>query len=315
MDQLDTKIVAELDKNPRLPLSQLAKKARLSQQVTDYRVKRMLNEGLILKFTPIINLKSLGLEHYRIFFTFNAKKGITNETIFSYLQDKKGIYWTARIGGKYDLIVVLWVKDFAHFDTFIDEFNNHFPGLIKDYKSCYAIDHQIHKHKFISKDYTTISYGYDEPLVDLDDLDHYILQAIKDNCRKSALEISRGKDISYKTIINRIKNLEEKRVILGYRMFLRSIEEVQQRAYIVLFSFKNYRKNIEQDLLGYVQRLDSVTQTIRLFGIWNLFIHVRVENNEKLQNIVIEIRDKFEIIDEYEIIPVFEDIAINLMPV
>jgi DNA-binding Lrp family transcriptional regulator len=56
------------------------------------------------------------------------------------------------------------------------------------------------------------------------------------------------------------------------------------------------------------------TQVVRLFGIWNLFIHLRSENNEEVQKILIDLRDKFEIIDNYEIIPIFEDISINLMP-
>lgn len=52
-----------------------------------------------------------------------------------------------------------------------------------------------------------------------------------------------------------------------------------------------------------------------MFGIWNLFIHVRIENIERLQEIIIDIRNKFERIDDLEVVPIFEDLTINLMPI
>ena len=312
MDKLDEKIFKELDINPKIPLSKLARKLNISQQVVDYRLKNMLNKKIISKLATIINLKSLGLEHYRIFFTFNSKKKDSNHEIFNYLKNKKGVYWAARIGGRYDLHIVLFVKNFEEFDKFFDDFNIAFPGLIKDYKSCYVIDHLIYKHKYLSKEYSAIEYGYNDKLKEIDDLDYYILNNIKDNCRLSALELSKGKNVSYKTIINRTKQLEKRNVILGYRTFLKQMKE---KPFLLLFSFKDYSRKIEKDLISYLARRDEITQTLRLFGIWNLYIHVRMEDNEKLQNLIIKLRDKFDIIDDYEIMPIFEDISINLLPV
>jgi DNA-binding Lrp family transcriptional regulator len=310
MDKIDEKILAELDKNPRTHLTQLAKKCRVSQQVADYRIKRMIENKTITKFGAIVNLKALGLEHYRVFFTFNAKR-YSYEEILNYLENEKEIYWSCRIGGKYDLLIVLFVKDFEGFDKFIDNFNKAFPGLVKDYKSCYVISHELYKHKYLSHDSSFIQYGYNDAIKKIDDLDRYILSEIKDNCRVSALKLSEGKEISYKTVINRIKALEKQKIILGYRIFLKSEEK---KPYIILFSFRDYSKKIENDLLTYLRNHKQITQIARLFGVWNLFIHIRAENNEEIQKLLIELRDKFEIIDNYETIPLFEDISINLMP-
>ncbi|MBI5881202.1 Lrp/AsnC family transcriptional regulator [archaeon] len=311
MDKTDERMIAELDVDPRMAVSQLAKKLRISQQVADYRLKRLFKEGQITKLGAIINLKSLGLEHYRVFFTFNAKKDIQEKQVFDFLRQKSGVYWAARIGGKYDLVVVLFVRDFEAFDNFIDGFNTQFPGLIKDYKSCYVINHWIYRHKQLSKGRSELSYGYNDKLVGIDELDRQILSRIKDDCRLPALELAKGKDVSYKTIINRIKSLEQKKVILGYRMFLKS---EQQKPFVVLLSFKDYSRKSEKLLLSYLAENDNITQTVRLFGIWDLFLHIRIEDNERLQQLIIDLRDKFSIIDNYEIIPVFEDISINLLP-
>ena len=311
MDAIDNKILVELDINPKIRISRLAKKLRISQQVADYRVKRLFSQNYISKLAAVINLKALGQEHYRIFFTFNAKKEYSSKAIFDYLKSQKGVYWSARTGGKYDLLVVLFVTDFENFDKFIDNFNQNFPGLIKNYVSCYVTDYYIYRHKYLSKNYDAIEYGYNDKVLDITDLDRKILDAIKDNCRISSLELSKELGTSYKTIINRIKIMERKNIILGYRMFIKSED---QKPFVILLSFRNYSREAEKKLIAYLARANSVTQTLRLFGTWNLFIHARIEDNERLQNLIIELRDKFDIIDNCEIIPIFEDISIDLMP-
>ncbi len=314
MDLTDKKIIAELDANPKIPLTQLAKRLRISQQVADYRVKRLFKEKTILKLTPIINLKALGYQEYRLFFTFNALKQFTTKDIFSYLQKQKGIYWSARVGGRYDLVVVLWVEEFAGFDLFVHNLNNQFPGLLKGYKACYVLNHHIFRHKYLCHDYSQLEYNYNDKKQEIDELDYDILQRIKNDCRVPALSIALEKKISYKTVIHRIKSMEAQKVILGYRMYFKSAEELRRSAYIVLFSFKNYSQQNEKDFFSYVKHLDDITQAMRLFGLWDSFLNVRSPTNENVQEMVIQLRDKFDIIDEYEIIPVFEDLAIDLLP-
>ncbi len=311
MDKIDQNLLIELDKNPKISMSKLAKRLRVSQQVADYRFKRLIFNKQISKLGAIINLKSLKLEHYRIFFTFNSTKGYSENGIFSYLKSKKEVYWSARTGGKYDLLVVLFVLDFEAFDSFIEDFNKSFPGLVKDYKACYVLEHYFYRHKYLSKDYSSIRYGCKEGIVEIDDLDRHILNKIKDDCRISSLELAKGMAVTYKTVLNRIKSLENKKAILGYRLFIKS-EEV--KPFIILFSFKDYTKEGERNLLSYLAGSPAITQVLRQFGIWNLFVHVRVKDNLELQNLVIDLRNRFHIIDDYEIIPIFQDISINLFP-
>ena len=309
MDKTDQKLLAELDINPKIPLTQLAKKLLISQQVADYRMKRLVKQGIITKFGTIINLKSLRQEHYRVFFRFNAKFNATQ--VFEYLKNQKGVYWATRVGGKYDLLLTLFVFDFAAFDQFVDQFNKKFPGLIQDITGCYVLDHYLYKHKALSQDFDAIEYGYNDPIIELDALDQYILKKIKDNCRIPALELAREGKTTYKTILNRIKHLEKERVILGYRLFMKSEEN---QPFILLLSFKDYNRDKEKDLICYLARREEVTQSLRMFGTWNLFLHIRTRDNEKLQSFIAELRGRFDLVNDYEIIPIFEDIAINLMP-
>tara|TARA_Y100000310_G_scaffold242934_2_gene247242 strand:- start:2042 stop:2971 length:930 start_codon:yes stop_codon:yes gene_type:complete len=309
MDKIDLKIFKELDSNPKLPLTQLAKKCRISQQVADYRMKRMLGTEVIQKFGTIVNLKSVGLEQYRIFFMLDSK--FRNDEIFGYLKKEKGVYWAARVGGRYDLMVVLFVSDLAEHDNFIDKFNTKFEGIVKDFSSNYAKEHWLFRHKYANEDFKAFKSTCNDPTQEIDELDRYILQQIKDNCRLSSVEIAAKKKISYKTVLNRIKSLEERKIILGYRLFVKS---KKHKPFGVLVSFQNYSTMQERKLMAYLSQLLSVTQVVNLYGQWSMFLHIRAQNHEELQDILIDLRNKFSIIDSYEIIPAFEDIEINLFP-
>ena len=47
LDIKDKKILYELDKNSRIPLSQLSKKVQLNEQTVHYRVKNLIKKGII----------------------------------------------------------------------------------------------------------------------------------------------------------------------------------------------------------------------------------------------------------------------------
>ena len=43
-------------------------------------------------------------------------------------------------------------------------------------------------------------------------------------------------------------------------------------------------------------------------------LHIRTKNNSELQNLIIDLKNKYPIIGNYEIIPIFSDISIDNFP-
>ena len=67
LDSHDKKILEILLKNARESLNKIGKKVRLSRENVDYRIKKMIKEGLINRFNTIIDEKKLGLLRYGVF--------------------------------------------------------------------------------------------------------------------------------------------------------------------------------------------------------------------------------------------------------
>jgi len=94
-----------------------------------------------------------------------------------------------------------------------------------------------------------------------------------------------------------MKTLEARKIIQGYRLSVKSFEH---KPFGVLISFQNYSKEQEEKLSGYLAQLKPVTQVVNLFGQWSMFLHLRAKDHEELQDVLIDIRNKFSIIDTTE---------------
>ncbi|MEM1306497.1 MAG: Lrp/AsnC ligand binding domain-containing protein [Pseudomonadota bacterium] len=63
MDQIDAKIVAELVRDARIPLIELARRVNLSKTPCAARLKRLQDSGVIVGFTARVDAAKLGLSH------------------------------------------------------------------------------------------------------------------------------------------------------------------------------------------------------------------------------------------------------------
>ena len=67
LNQLDRKILYELDKNSRELSSKIAKKLNTSRQTIEYRIKNLSKRGIIESFNTAINTYKIGYKLYKFY--------------------------------------------------------------------------------------------------------------------------------------------------------------------------------------------------------------------------------------------------------
>lgn len=317
LDTKDRKLLEVLDQNPRISLTALAKAIGISQQVADYRLKKLQEKGFVSNFGTIFNLSLLGYEQYRLFFQLHSLTAEKKETLLDFLKHHPRVYWAAFVGSNWDLFVVVFVKNYEELDLFLDYISKKFPNTIKNYDASYTVYHEFYYHKYLHQKKHVgmfqLNFGTAHALYPLDTLDYKIMDIMKNNCRLSSLEMSRTCKVHYKTVQERIKKMEKSGLIVGYRFFLRA-EQIAYQGYFLLLSFSHYEKEAEKKIFQYSREKQSTTQTMKLFGKQNLLLHFRVKNAEELQKNIVELRNLCPDIATIEVIPVFQDIAINHFP-
>ena len=63
LDEFDRRIIATLERNGRMSLTDLAGHVGLSKTPCQVRLRRLLENGVILGFRAILNLATLGIDH------------------------------------------------------------------------------------------------------------------------------------------------------------------------------------------------------------------------------------------------------------
>ena len=103
LDAKDRKILYELDINSRHSNSEIAKKVGLSKQVVGFRIKRLIQEGIISSFYTVIDISKLGFTIHKNFLRLqNLTKEKENELI-TFLKANQNVVWVVSCDGKYDL--------------------------------------------------------------------------------------------------------------------------------------------------------------------------------------------------------------------
>ncbi len=294
LDLKDRKILIELDKNSRISNSSIAKRVRLNKNTVNYKIKRFIDEGLILGFYTIIDSSKLGYFSFRIYFNFFNTNNKHEEEIINWLKNNKKVGVLARIDTVYDLAFQVWVKEIYEFDEFWSAFKEKFRKYfwnerVDAFLRVYHFRRNYLLENLNNGDYEIIGENIKR---EHDDLDVSILSLLAENARISILGISEKLKKPPRTIAFRIKQLEKKNIIQGYRVNL-NLEKLEMEYYklnIILndsFTFN--------ELLSFSKNNKNIIFLDRTISDLDYEIDIEVKNKQEMFTIIKKIKENFNI--------------------
>ena len=309
MDKIDLKLLGTLNENAKLSISKLAKKIRVSQQVADYRIKKLQELRIIGGFHTVINPLALNFRLFRISIWFSKINEQFKEDFLSYLKNQGGVAWAGFINSVWDLIIDYYAKSSSEVEDFINNFSKKFQNVSKYEVSelTLVIEKQ---YPYLSKKQILYKIQYGNKKIDLKD--HRILISINRNARKSLIEISKEINLSIPPIRERVKKMEKEGIICGYRMFC-DPRKLNRESYKLIFSLQNYKPEEVESLINFGIINENVIYIAKYFGNYNLDFEVECKNKDELQNLIINIRNKSQI-REIQIVSILADIELNHYP-
>jgi DNA-binding Lrp family transcriptional regulator len=315
IDKFDLKLIQELEYNARESLSKIAKKLHSSQQVVSYRIKSLEKRKIIGGYYPIINVTKLGYTSYRTMIrlsniTFDKKKEIIN-----YLIKNNYVLWIVDCGGRWDLIVNFMAKNILQYDLLLRNFKNKFPKQIQNYDVLPIIQVIYFGRDYFTKTKreikTTLAFGENVKVIELDKINLKILDMLSENGRLSAVEIAGKLKISPNTVILRMKQMKKEKIIQEFKPLLH-LENLGYLGYKALIRFQNLTEEGEKELINHLKFNVNIVGIIKLIGAWDLEIEFEVKTQEEMLELSRKVRDKFkDIINEFEIVPLFHEYKYN----
>jgi Lrp/AsnC family leucine-responsive transcriptional regulator len=317
MDLKDRKILFEMDLDSRQSLQSLGKKVGLSKEVVNYRMKRLVERGIITSFYTRIDTSRLGVMLFRTLLRlYNVTPGKEKDLI-DYIVSVEKVGWCVSVDGKWSINFIYWADDVADFSDFWRALMSKYGDYIND-KNVAVFDRYIQYPKtFLLEGRAgagrAFPCGRGERLK-TDAGDMRILSMIAADSRTPTVDIARKAGMSAKLVSYRIKRLTRMGIIQGYGISL-DLEKMGFDYYKLHVNFKRFDKDRTSQMLAFCQQEPRIIYVNELVGGADLELDIYVENRTEYHRLLDAIRYRFsDIIKSFESLQYYREHKHNLFP-
>ena len=318
LDLRDIKILHQLDINARQSNSAIGKKTRLSKEVVKYRIDRMVEEGIIIRFHTVISYFKLGIVKYKLYLRLkNINKEILEE-IGSYFKNNKKTEWVVVCTGRWDMIVGFLVHNVNEFDDELQEILSKFSKHIDDKAVTTTLYLAHHIREYLQKkglsEKDVVYHTTADKQEKTENIDTEILKMIANNARMPINEIAKRLKTTSKIVRYHTKELEKKQIILAYKVHLepKKMGNISCKAIIYLM---NTTKERLKQFVNYSSSLSNAVWPQRVMGAWDFELDFELKSYDVFQDIILDIKEKFsDIIKDYEFVIVSKEFKLDLFP-
>ncbi len=146
LDFKDIQILNILSKNCRVSTYNIAEKINLSADAISYRIKRMINDGYIEKFTLILNLSMLNYEWYTFAIQIKTLNKDNERKFREFVRNNPYIIRAVKVLGRWDLLLYIVTDNAAAFHHTIKEIKSNFADIINSYQTWSAYKEHTYNH-------------------------------------------------------------------------------------------------------------------------------------------------------------------------
>ncbi len=299
MDKIDQRLLYELWNNCRQTESKIAKKLKISKQVVNYRIKQLEKNRIIQGYHTYIDWRTLGYNAIRVYFKWQNISPEKEKAIYEEMKKDNFFMWIVKIEGEIDIGVYIWIKSFSAFAEKWFEFIAKHKQYLLRYEIYESVNMVHYPLKIFSEtiNHDEIIIGNTDKREEYDLKDNIILKEITKNARITLVELARKMKLSAKAVLYRMKNLEKKKIILGYYALINT-DELGYKFYKVDF----YLNDISQirQLHEFAKQHKQIVYRMRTIGGPDFEIEVMVKEVTEVKKIINEIKIKFpKIIQHY----------------
>lgn len=291
----DRKVLKELFDNARVPFSVIAKRVGLSKEVVSYKVKKLVEKGILIGFNTTIDVNKLGWQIYFINIRLRNIDELVEEEIIKVLKAHPNIAQVLKCIGNYDLILKVFVKNYFEVNNLIKKLEIRFKTHIDEYTIDYVENEFLVPLPFLYEPFKIKEYNEipekDINPVSVSSIDLKILRALSNNARFPTAEIGKEINLSRELVRHHLKKLEKNKVILKYRPSAWSgSKSLGYSWYLVMLKLNQINENTHRKLQSYLINHPNVTYYYKSIGQHDVQFEIRLKTSDELNQVLMNIR-------------------------
>ena len=315
IDKLDSKILAVLDEDARLPESAIGKKVGTSKQVVRYRLNRFKEKKVIDNYYTMLNVGKLGFDSYYVFVQLTGLNSEEENKIYQRILKLPQIAWLVTGVGRWDAVLLFCAKTIADFNGQLEDLKRLLGSHLHEYTFTTLIQAEHISYKFLrpsaNESLKTTPKG---KIYSLDKIDKKILQTINQRGRMAVTELSEQTKLPLHTVHHRIKKLKKDKLIQGFRPKV-NIHRLGMQWNLLLIKFNSVSEERIKSFIEYCKRHKYVYYVTNTVGIYNVMLDVHVKDTEEFRRFLFDIKNSYkDVILLYESMLVFEELTLTYVP-
>lgn len=306
LDLKDKKILAELELNARISHSILAKKVGLSKQVVKYRIEKLEKEDIIQGYNALVDLNKLGYTIYLIYLKLIKISSDKEKSWMEEMNKNENVIAVGKNAGHWDMSVVLRCRNNHELDETLKEITGGKADKIKEKLITSEIESTYFNLKLLHKiSDIALSTSSKQENIEIDENDSKLLQFLSENCRANLVDLAGKLKMSANGVKNRIKNLESKKIIIGYKTKI-NYEKLSYLHFRVFLHLNRFSNDIYEKIGHFLKNKGNVESISRYMGYADIDFRCYSSNILELYGLISEIKDTFlQDIIEVDSMPIF----------
>lgn len=312
MDKLDKKILCCLDENSRQSFSQIAKQVKTSKEVVRYRFEQLIDKKILQNCNALVNTYKLGYLIHIIWIKFqNTTKEIEREIIEKITKSQR-VGVALEIYGSWDFVFGIWAKNTVEFKKYFDNITNEFSQYFGDYSVTIEINSTYLSQNFLyDGEIPSVLIGNELTQQSLDDIDIQIIKQLALDARKPIVKLAINTGLKANAVAARIKQLEKKGIIAGYKTTI-NYEELGLMHYRV---FLKVNKSDVKQIMNYLKSRKLVISVMNYIGLGDVEFRLCVKSVKELNEELSELKRQF-VLQDYDSILFLKNFEVlNFLPI
>lgn len=292
IDNIDRRILYELDWNARISETELAKRINRSRETVRYRIKQLEKKGIILSYATWINVAKLGYHAYKMYLKIGGTEEERQE-FFDDMKQRPDLFWLGIGDGAWDVGLTFFAKSHQEFydmkNQLFPKYNRiilqKFTGVVVEasfYPETIFYEKQLEKRTIFG------SVNRNE----IDDIDKRILSILYLNARIKLVDLAARAGVSVDIARHRIKRLEENKIISTYKTVI-NFQKIGMDFYKAFLYFDSFSKQEQKKLFEIAKQDPHIPRMVFLISPWDVELEIRAYNHQEFNKVIRKIKTEF----------------------
>lgn len=308
IDEIDKRILFELEKNARVPHVKLAKIIRKSKDTVRYRIQRLESGGVILGYKTWIDPAKLGYRVAGIYMKVMNLPEKKKKLIEEIKKDKR-TYWIGIGEGAWNI----GVSYFIHSNKELVELKNNLFSRYKDLiiESTFTslVNVSIHEKTFFVKQTAPLlTFTEEVGHYDLDAMSKKILRELYHHATINIATLAEKYSTTVDIVRNRMKKLEESKIIIRYSAII-NYQKIGYEFYKAFIYLKSFLKEEIEVMLRYAEQSDTIINVVQQISPWDFEFVLFAQSFQEYNTVIGKFTERFaHVVKKVETAVMSEDI-------